>query len=199
VTWTSPRRRRPTRSPPLSHGGRLTAYPQLRRLADHHRQPQGHRPDPAREQARRQAEGGSDDLRRRPARASRRHRRRAAPADLHLLSPGAGDGDPRGADAAHGRRSDRGRDRPCFSGAGDHDGAADHPREGQDQGGPHPLSGAVRGGFAGTRLRRTRRPLPRLQRGLPGDRSRHRSRPSRPDRRGDPAHSPDPCPVAGGR
>ena len=33
--------------------------PQSRRLADHHRQPQGHRPDPAREQARRQAEGGS--------------------------------------------------------------------------------------------------------------------------------------------
>jgi predicted RNA polymerase sigma factor len=32
--------------------------PQPRRLADHHRQPQGHRPDPAREQARRQAEGG---------------------------------------------------------------------------------------------------------------------------------------------
>jgi predicted RNA polymerase sigma factor len=32
--------------------------PKPRRLADDHRQPQGHRPDPAREQARRQAEGG---------------------------------------------------------------------------------------------------------------------------------------------
>ena len=41
--------------------------PEPRRLADHHRQPQGHRPDPAREQARRQAEGGSDAVRRRPA------------------------------------------------------------------------------------------------------------------------------------
>ena len=41
--------------------------------------------------------------------------------------------------------------------------------------------------------------LPRLQRGLPGDRPRHRSRTSRPDRRGDSAHSPDPCPHAGGR
>jgi hypothetical protein len=49
--------------------------------------------------------GGSAVVRRRPARASRRHRRRAAPADFHLLSPGARDGDPRGADAARGRRS----------------------------------------------------------------------------------------------
>src|SRR5262249_32993630 len=38
--------------------------------ADHHRQPQGHRPDPAREQARRQAEGGSAVVRRPPARVS---------------------------------------------------------------------------------------------------------------------------------
>ncbi len=51
---------------------------------------------------RRQAEGGPAVARRRPAaRASRRHRRRAAPADLHLLSPGARDGGPRGADSAH--------------------------------------------------------------------------------------------------
>ena len=72
-------------------------------------------------------------------------------------------------------------------------------REGQDQGGSHPLPGAVRGGSPGTRLRRTRRPVPRLQRGLPGDRPRHRSRTSRPDRRGDPAHAPDPGPPAGRR
>ena len=50
-----------------------------------------------------------------------------------------------------------------------------------------------------TRLRRAGRPLPRLQRGLPGDRPGHRSRPSRPDRRGDPADSPDPYPHAPGR
>ena len=134
-----------------------------------------------------------------PPEPARRHRRRAAPADLHLLSPGARDGDPRGADAAHGRRSDGARDRPRLPGAGDHHGAADHPREGQDQGGSDPLPGAVRGGSPGTRLRRARRPLPRLQRGLPGDRPRHRSGTSRPDRRGDPAHPPDPCPHAGGR
>ena len=42
-------------------------------------------------------------------------------------------------------------------------------------------------------------PLPRLQRGLPGDRPRHRSRTSRPNRRSDPADSPDPCPHAGRR
>ena len=56
-----------------------------------------------------------------------------------------------------------------------------------------------RRGPPGTRVRRPRRPLPRLQRGLPGDRPRHRSGASRPDRRGDPAHPPDPCPHAGGR
>ena len=92
---------------------RRTSQP--RRLADHHRQAQGHRPHPAREQARGQAEGGSDVVRRRPARACRRHRRRAAAADLHLLSPCARDADSRDADAAHGRRSDRGRDRPVPS------------------------------------------------------------------------------------
>ena len=54
-------------------------------------------------------------------------------------------------------------------------------------------------GSPGTGLRRTRRPVPRLQRGLPGDRPRHRSGTSRPDRRGDPAHPPDPCPHAGRR
>ena len=171
-------------------GRRRPAEP--RRLADDHRQPQGHRPDPARAQARRQAAGGADVVRRRPARAARRHRRRPAPAHLHLLSPGARDGDPRRADAAHGRRSDHARDRPRLPGAGGRHGPADHPCEGQDQGGSHPVSGAVRGGSPGTRLRRPRRPVPRLQRGLPGDRPRHRSRPSRPDRRGDPAHPPDP-------
>src|ERR671910_2124376 len=108
-------------------------------------------------------------------------------------------GSPRGADAAHGRRSDRARDRPCLPGAGDGHGSADHPREGQDQSGTHPLSRAVRRGPPGPRLRSTRRPLPRLQRGLPGDRPRHRSPTSRPDRRGDPAHPPDPCPPAGRR
>ena len=91
------------------------------------------------------------------------------------------------------------RDRPRLPGAGGRHGPADHPGEGQDQGGSHPVSGAVRGGSPGTRLRRARRPVPRLQRGLPGDRPRHRSRPSRPDRRGDPAHSPGPRPPAGGR
>ena len=96
-------------------------------------------------------------------------------------------------------RSDRARDRACLPGAGEHHGAADHPREGQDQGGSHPLPGAVRGGSPGPRLRRARRPVPRLQRGLPGDRPRHRSRASRPDRRGDPAHPPGPGPHAGGR
>ena len=123
-------------------GRRRPAQP--RRVAHHDRQPQGDRPDPAREQARRQAPGGPDAVRRRPARAARRHRRRPAPADLHLLPPGARDGGAGGADAAHGRRPHRPRDRPRLPRAGDHHGAADHPRQGQDRGRPHPLPGAVR-------------------------------------------------------
>ena len=58
---------------------------------------------PARTSAR-TSTGGSAAVRRRPAWAPRCHRRRAAPADLHLLSPGAGAGGPRGADAAPGQR-----------------------------------------------------------------------------------------------
>ena len=148
-------------------------------------------------QARRQATGGTDVVRRgvRAARRARRHRRRPASADLHLLSPGARDGQPRGADVAPGRRSDDARDRPCVPRAGDGHAPAGHPGEGQDQGDPHPLSRAVRGGPPGPRLRRPRGPVPRLQRGLPGHRPRYRSRASGPDRRGDPAHATDPCPV----
>jgi hypothetical protein len=64
--------------------------------------------------------------------------------DLHVLPPRAGDGQPRGAHVTHGRWSERPRDRPSLPGAGDRHGAADHPREDQDQGGRHPISGAVR-------------------------------------------------------
>jgi len=117
--WAPPRRgaqARRRRVEGLQPQGRGTAVPRRRPTSVPRRvkvidQPQGHRPDPAREQARRQAEAGSNVVRR-PARASRRHRRRSAPADLHLLSPGAGDADPRGADAAYGRRSDRWRATP---------------------------------------------------------------------------------------
>ena len=79
----------------------------------------------------------------------RRHRRRAAPADLDPPSPCC-DADPRGADADHGRRPDPRPDRRAFL-VVDHHGAADHPREGQDQGGSYPLPGAVRG-YPGTGL-----------------------------------------------
>src|SRR5450759_1284639 len=51
---------------------------------------------------------------------------------------------------------------------------------------PHPLSGTGRAGSPGTRLRRTRRAVPGVQRGLPGEWPRHRSGTSRPDR-GSPA------------
>jgi DNA-directed RNA polymerase specialized sigma24 family protein len=58
---------------------------------------------------------------------------------------------------------------------------SDHPREGQDQGGVHPRSSGLRRGSPGTRIWRARRAVPRLQRGLPGYRPRHRSGASRPE------------------
>ena len=100
-------------------------------------------------QARRQVHGSSDVVRGRgPIRAARqRHgRRRAAPTDLHLLSPGALDPDPRRADAAYVRRTDSARDCPRVPGARERHGSADHPRQGQNQNGAHPLSDTGRGG-----------------------------------------------------
>jgi hypothetical protein len=202
-TLRRPRRRRGRGGRGVRDRGRAVAgrrrAAEPRRVAHDHRDPQGHRPHPPREQARRQAEGGADDVRRRHDRARRRHRGRAAPADLHVLSPGARDRGPRGADAPDGRRSDRRRDRPRVSRAGERDGAADHPREGQDQDGRHPVPGAVRRGSPRARVRRARGALPRLQRGLPGQQRRHRSGAARPDGRGDPAHAPASRPAAGGR
>ena len=49
------------------------------------------------------------------------------------------------------------------------------------------------------RVRRARRALPGLQRGLPRDRGRHGTSAARPDRRGDPADPPGTCPHARGR
>ena len=40
--------------------------------------------------------------------------------------------------------ADRGQDRVGLPCAGNHHGTADHPREGQDQGGSHPVSGATK-------------------------------------------------------
>ena len=64
---TLPRRRRPgvrDRCRAVASRGCAT---QPRRLADDHRLPQGHRPDPAREQARRQTRTGADVVRQRSA------------------------------------------------------------------------------------------------------------------------------------
>ena len=72
---------------------------------------------------------------RRPCRSHRTGRGRPAAAGLHLLPPGTRAGEPGGPDAAPARRADRGRDRRGLPGAGDDDGAADHPLEAEDQGG----------------------------------------------------------------
>ncbi len=171
---------------------------QSRRLARHHRDPQGDRPAPSRVPARRQAPGGPDGARRHPSRADRSGRGRPAPARLHLLPPCARDGGPGGAHPAPARRAHRRRDRPRLPRAGDHDGAADHPRQGQDQGGTHPLPRALGRRHPRAARRRARRRLPRLQRGLP---RRCGGRPGarRPHRRGDPPRPPAPRPRAGRR
>ena len=125
MTSTSPRRRRPRRSQRPSSGGRPTVCPRTAVLADHHRRPHGHRSI--------RRENKRDDKQKEarvlydvdPPGPARRHRRRSAPADLHLLSSGARDGGPRCVDLAHGRRSDRARDRQSVPGGVRH-GTADH-------------------------------------------------------------------------
>ena len=92
-----------------------------------------------------------------PARADRHRRGRPAPADLHLLPPGPRAGGAGRADPAAARRPDRRGDRAGVPRARDHDGAADHPREEEDQGRQHPLPGAGGRGparAAGGRARR---------------------------------------------
>ena len=80
--------------------------PEPRRLAHHHRDPQGDRPDPPRVPPRHQAPAGSDDHRpTHPARA-RRGRRRPVAAALHLLPPGAVAGGPGRPHAQADRRPD---------------------------------------------------------------------------------------------
>ena len=135
------------------------------------------RPDPARARARVQA---------RRARGARghggaEHPRRAAGADLHLLSPGAEPGGAGGADAAGAGRVDRAGDRRRVPGRARDDEAPADPREGEDPRRRDSVRRAVRraaaraaGGGAGRRL-------PDLQRGL------RRARGA--GRRGDPARA----------
>ena len=143
-------------------------------------------PDPSRAATRRQAPGGPDDPRRHAPRADRRRRRRPAPADLHLLPSRAGARGPGGTHPAAARRAHRRRDRGGVPGPGDDDGPAHHPGQGQDQGRAHPVPRAVGRRPRRAARRRADRGLPRLQRGLPGQRGR-RPGPRRADRRGDPA------------
>ena len=141
-----------------------------------------------------------------PDRAHRPGRGRPAAAAVHLLPPRPRAGEPRGSHPAAARRADRGGDRRRLLRPRDDDGAADHPLEAEDQGRQHPLPDPAGRRRAGADEWCPRRPLPGLQRGLPGVLWRGASH--RPDHRGDPAHPaaardarrhPVAGPPAGGR
>ncbi len=105
--------------------------------------------------------GGS----RRAARRRALPRRRPAP-PLHVLPPDApGDAADR-AGTAHRLRSLGEADRPRLPGERCRDGAAHHPRQGQDRRRQHSLRGAARRRARPAPRRRRRHDLPRLQRGL---------------------------------
>ena len=124
-----------------------------------------------------------DDTPHEPTGAGRRRPppARSSPVAIRRWRPRPGSHSPCGCSA--GSRSPRSRPR---SWCRDDDGAAHHPRQGQDQGRAHPLPGALGGRPRRAARRRADRGLPRVQRGLPGQRGR-RPDPGRADRRGDPA------------
>ena len=125
----------------------LTQWPayrcaaQRRRLVDHRRQAQGHRPLAPPGEPRHQVRGAGPRARdpgpTSRAVGSRPHRRRRAAADLHLGAPGAVAGGPDRADAARGRRPDHRGDRPRVPDVEGDDRAADHP--GQEDARPTPM------------------------------------------------------------
>ena len=104
---------------------------QRRRMVDHRRQAQGHRPVAPAGEPRHQVRGDGPRARDAGRRGvgSRPHRRRRAAAGVHLGAPGAVARRPDRVDAARGRRPDDRRDRPRvpdFDGDGR---GADHPRQ----------------------------------------------------------------------
>ena len=146
--------------------------------------PAAARADPSREDgAARRARGARVARRRRDRRE--RHPRRPAPADLHLLPPGAADGCAGRAHAEDPGRAHHGRDRPRVPGPRADDGAAPRPRQAQDPRGRDPLPRAAGRAPARAPARCARRPVPGLQRGLRGHVGSARS--DRALRRGDPA------------
>lgn len=140
---------------------------QSRWVVDDDGHPPCHRSTAARVQARRQARGGPDAPRRHPAGGDGGGRRRPPPARVHLLPPHAVHGGTGGAHPAARRGPHRRRDRPGLPRARDDDGAADHPREDQDQGRARALPGADGRRHRAAPRRGARRRLPHLQRALP--------------------------------
>ena len=125
-----------------------------------------------------------------PGRMDRRGdaRGRPAPADLHLLPPGAAARRAGGPDAARSLRPhDRG-DRARVPDRAADGGAADRAGQGQDPRRPHPLPGAGARRAAGPARRRAARGLSGVQRGVLGVVGRHAHAP-RSLRRSDPART----------
>ena len=111
---------------------------------------------------------------------------RPAPADLHVLPPGARARGGRGADAADAGWPDDAGDRERVPRPGADARPAARPCQEEDPRGRHRVRGAVRGSPGRPAGRGAPGPVPRVQRGL----RRHRRRgadPPRAVRRGDPA------------
>ena len=104
--------------------------------------------------------------RHRRVRQRRRDQRRPAPADLHVLPPGARARDAGGAHPAPARRAADRRDREGVPRARAHDGAAAGPRQEEDPGRQHPVPRARGRRPARAPRRRARSAVPGVQRGL---------------------------------
>ena len=157
-----------------------------RRLDRHDGTQPRDRPDPAREgvPAQGRAPRASAGASRRGGRRERDPRRAPRPR-LHLLSPRALRREPRRADPARGRGAHDGRDRACLPRRRAGNGPAARAGEAQDPGGGHPVPRPAGSPPARAPALGARSALPRVQRGLRGDRG-IRPRPGRPVRRGDP-------------
>ena len=124
-------------------GRRSAAEP---RWLDHDdRSQSGHRSPPSRGARARAPRACGRRRRRTVGRRGRARGRRSTPPDLHLLPPGPLDRGADRVDAAAARWPQHGRGGARLPGRRTDDGQATGPGKAQDQGGPHPVPGPVRG------------------------------------------------------